>query len=216
MFPTWFRYLVGLALVALIGATASVAWGMEDFPYGQPINTKVLIAKTAATYQVYTPPSSSSITYVYGWYSTNASGIDCGATPLWRSGAGQYFQLYLKCVGTTLKWTPVGGSSYDAMLVYSSVSYQAPVTSVDVDVVASNTFSPNNNVDVDVIASNTFSPTNNITSSGSFTIGSASFSLDTTALESAVDSLKYPWLLALPFFLFLYALFSVISAIRKK
>jgi len=198
--------LVFLAVSLAAFATYGVAWGADDFPYGQSTASKVLIGQVAGTYILFSPVSSSSHTYVYAWSSSNGAALQCGSTPIFKIAATTYQQTYLDCVGLSLKWVPTGGGSYDAMVVYSTSPYAAVVPVI----------SPNEvNVDVDVTASNSFSPVNNITSSGSFSISSASFSLDTSSLESAISRLPIPWYLALPFFLFLFALFGVIRSLRK-
>jgi len=223
MFPKWFRYLIGFAVVAMAAASWRVAWG-EEWPYNSRSSTitgtDLLGNGTLQT--VYTPPSSSSVTTLIKWdllvggTSGKYAEVKCGTTRLfWFTSHNQAVASDpgsgpIRCVGKSVKIAlgsaPVASQSF--MLTY--ILGEVPSTSYPI------TFSPTNNTDVDVVASNSFSPVNNITSSGSFTIGSASFSLDTTALQSSIDALKFPWLLALPFFLFLYVLFSVISAIRKK
>jgi len=101
-----------------------------------------------------------------------------------------------------------GGSAVCEVAIPTPTPYtisSVVVNLADLDVFASNTFSP------------TFAPVNNVSvASVSVDIGSASFTMDTADLETAVESTAVPWYLALPFFLFVYVLFSVISAIRKK
>jgi len=197
MFPKWFRYLVFFGLLTAAAAAYSVAYGWDAPPEARSIYCNDGVTCLS-------PTSSSSVYFV--WYAfmsdDGAMTLDCGnlATIARHFGTtstgpkNSELQLRHSCVGRTIKAN--GGT---ATVIYTTAT-PTPLPTPAVTV---------NNT-------NNFSPVNNITSSGSFTIGSASFSVDTAGLEQSVDSLKYPWLLALPFFLFCYVLFSVISAIRKK
>jgi len=206
--------LVFLALGVIVWSffwPLSAAAAGDDFPYGNGVNVSVsgLTANTA-TVSFVTPPSSASYTYVYGFVAENNPLLWCGQNvAYWNPQSTVYVPTYARCLGRTLKWHPTGGATYRAMLVYSSVSYQSPyLTSV------TNDFDPVTNVDV--VASNSFSPVSNITSSGSFTIGSASFSLDTSGLDSEISSYSDTFRVSVLVIIFFLCFFGVVRNLRKS